>query len=283
MTLVASRLLPASEPEAGATIEQVFEAEGIQLLRGRAKAVKSSGGGGHVLECALGDGSVVEVEGDTLLLATGRKPVVSSLGLDDVGVELDGFTGGIAVDAKLRTSVKGVYAAGDCTGDAQFTHYAGFQGAIAARNILLPLADPGVVDDMLPRVTFTAPEVASIGLSEAEAAKQLGADAVRAVTQPLASVDRAICDGQTEGVLKLVVKRKDGTILGATFVAPPAGELISEIAVAMTAGVKLPALASVIHGYPSYSIALQTMAAGVYYEELQKKQGLYDLLKKLGL
>jgi len=178
-----------------------------------------------------------------------------------------------------------VYAAGDCTGDQQFTHYAGFQGAIAARNILLPLSDPGVKTGEVPGCTFTSPEVAHVGMKEAEAKAALGDGAVRTVVRNLKDMDRAICDGTDAagGLVKIIFKAGDGAILGATIVAPVAGELISEIAVAMAGGVKMPEMASVMHSYPSYSLSIQTLAAGVYYEKLKGNAKLYNVLKKLGL
>lgn len=282
VTLVAPQLLPGNEPEASDAIEAVLQREGVRRVRSRATAVRREGSGHALSVEAEGEAEVV---GGTLLIAVGRRPVVGGLNLEAAGVELDGATGGIAVDAKLRTSGTGgcVYAAGDCTGGAQYTHYAGFQGAIAARNILLPLTDAGVVAERLPGVTFTSPQVASIGMSEAAAVAAYGREAVRVETKPMSAVDRAVCDGVDDGLIKLVVRARDGSLLGATVVAEPAGELISEIAVAMAAGVKLPALASIIHPYPSYAIELQRMAANVYYDSLKKNAGLYDVLKKVGL
>mmetsp|Transcript_8125 Transcript_8125/g.25386 ORF Transcript_8125/g.25386 Transcript_8125/m.25386 type:complete len:205 (+) Transcript_8125:1021-1635(+) len=202
--------------------------------------------------------------------------------LDKIGVELSA-NGGIQVDAQLRTTVKGVCAAGDCTGDQQFTHYAGFQGSIAARNLLLPLTSVGT-SMRVPACTFTSPEVAHIGMTRAAAVKTLGEDKVRVVTKQLKEVDRAICAGEDgPGFIQIVTKAANGEILGATIMAPPAGEMISEIAVAMHTKLKLPDLALVMHGYPTYSLPLQVMAAGVYYDKLKKSAPLYGFLKKLGL
>jgi pyruvate/2-oxoglutarate dehydrogenase complex dihydrolipoamide dehydrogenase (E3) component len=162
------------------------------------------------------------------------------------------------------------------------THYAGFQGAIAARNILLPLTDPGVLSE-IPAATFTTPEVASVGLREAAARKEYGNDAVAVSSIRLEHIDRAICDGETKGIMKVVYKKKNGQILGATMMSPSGGELISEICVMMNAKMPFHALAKVIHPYPSYAIALQMMAADVYYEKTMKLKWLYDFLKKIGL
>lgn len=128
------------------------------------------------------------------------------------------------VDAQLRTGVKGVCAAGDCTGDQQFTHYAGFQGSIAARNLLLPLTSVGT-STSVPACTFTRPEVAHIGMTRAAAVEAYGEDKVRVVTRQLKVVDRAKCAGEDgPGFIQIVTKASSGHILGATIMAPPAGE-----------------------------------------------------------
>ena len=193
VTLVGSALLKGDEPEAGATLERVLEKEGVRIVRATADAVslipgseREADGGAHRLMCIGTGGAVVEVEGDALLVATGRRPVVSGLGLEAAGIQIEPRSGGIQVDGKLRTTSAGkvpVFAAGDCTGDRQFTHYAGYQGAIAARNALLPLSDPGTLASV-PGCTFTSPEVAKVGLTEAEAAAELGG-ATLTLTLPL--------------------------------------------------------------------------------------------------
>lgn len=128
------------------------------------------------------------------------------------------------MDAQLRTGVKGVCAAGDCTGDQQFTHYAGFQGSIAARNLLLPLTSVGT-SLSVPGCTFTSPEVAHIGMTRAAAVEAFGQDKVLVVTRELKVVDRAKCAGQDgPGFIQVVTKAASGEILGATIMAPPAGE-----------------------------------------------------------
>jgi pyruvate/2-oxoglutarate dehydrogenase complex dihydrolipoamide dehydrogenase (E3) component len=162
------------------------------------------------------------------------------------------------------------------------THYAGFQGAIAARNILLPLTDPGVITD-IPATTFTSPEIASLGYTEAEARAAFGDEAVAVSSKRLDQVDRAMCDGETKGILKVIYHKRNGKILGATMMCPAGGELISEIAVAKHANMAFADLAKVIHPYPSYAIALQIMAADVYYEKTMKLKWLYAILKRIGL
>ena len=140
VTIAAPSLLPGDEPEVGEAMSALFASEGIRHVADRAASVSAGGSdGGHVLSTTRGE----TIEGDVLLVATGRSPITGGMGIDTIGVATNAV-GGIDVDEKLRTACKGVYAAGDCTGDQQFTHYAGYQGAIAARNILLPLTDTSV-------------------------------------------------------------------------------------------------------------------------------------------
>lgn len=282
-TTLPYRLLPREEPEASEALEQVFQKEGIIRKLASVTSVKPSGSkGGHEATVTSSNGSTTEtIKGDTLLVAVGRIPNVKGFGLDEIGVELN-EKGGIAVNEKLQTKVKNVYAAGDCTGDLQFTHYAGWQGAIAARNILLPLKDQGVIENV-PSATFTSPEVSSIGLTERKARDEYGNNNVAVAFQKMSHVDRAICDGEEDGFIKVIYSTRNYQILGATVMSPAAGELISEIGVAMKAKMSFDQLATVIHSYPTYSIALQMMASEVNYEKTLKSKTLLNILKWLGL
>lgn len=120
-------------------------------------------------------------------------------------------------------------------------------------------------------------------MSEAEAREKLGADKIRVFEQKMSAVDRAVCDGAEQGFIKIICQRKNNKVLGATIVAPVAGEMISEIGVMMKAGMPFDELANVMHPYPTYAMALQLMAADVYYEKTMKLKWLYDILSKLGL
>lgn len=162
------------------------------------------------------------------------------------------------------------------------THYAGYQGAVAARNILLPFTDPGLID-YVPATTFTDPELASIGMTEQQAKDEFGENQVSVAFKMINETDRGICEGVQEGFIKIVYKSKGYKILGATIMSPVAGELISEIASAMKTGLSFDMLATVMHTYPSHSFALQAMAAEVYYEKLVKMKGLLNFLKRIGL
>jgi len=234
VTLVAEQLLPSEDPEAGAILERVFQREGVKRAKGRAVEAAARGKGGHAVTVQLASGETEVVSGDALLVAVGREAVVEGLGLDVAGVACtDGGDKGIKVDANLQTSNKRVYAAGDCVGGPQFTHVAGFQGAIAARNLLLPLSDRGVLSAAPPACTFTSPEVASVGFTKAASEGGAGGGArrrgplgrlfgrgneegeVATIERKLARVDRAICDlDDPEGLIKIFYRPKDGTILG---------------------------------------------------------------------
>lgn len=276
------RLLPQGETQASVELQRVFEKEGIDVIcNQRVVSVTLNETGYGSIMASLE--SHEPIFGDHILIATGRAPNIKNMGLDDIGVTINLDTNGIRVDEKLQTSVKGVFAAGDCTGDRQFTHYAGFQGAIAARNILLPLKDSGVLSEV-PSTTFTDPEVASFGLTEQAASDKYGEGSVSVSFRPLAKIDRAICEGTDgHGFIKIVYKSRTKQILGATIMSPAAGELVSELSAVQTAKMPFDKLATVMHSYPSYSIALQQMAAEVYYDKLKQSKAFYDVLKKAGL
>ena len=165
---------------------------------------------------------------------------------------------GIVVDDSLHTSAKHIFAAGDCIGSFQFSHFAGWQAWQAVRTALLPGSGGGTTN-VLPWCTFTDPEVARVGPLEAEARKT-HSDALQVKTMFLKDVDRAICEDD-QGFIKLL---HVGTkIVGATVVAARAGELINEVALAMKQDIGLDKLAGTIHAYPTYSTALQLMASDI--------------------
>jgi pyruvate/2-oxoglutarate dehydrogenase complex dihydrolipoamide dehydrogenase (E3) component len=182
------------------------------------------------------------------------------LDLERAGVEV--HQGAIRVDKTLRTTNLHLYAAGDVTGGFQFTHYAGWQGYVAARNALLPGALEGVRSSV-PWAVFTDPEMAQAGLSEAEARSQFRDIKVHRLT--LERVDRAQTERSTDGFLKLV-SGADGRLVGATIVSPAAGETVNELGVAIDRGLTVSDLASAIHVYPTFGFAVQQLAAEASFE-----------------
>ena len=262
VTLVegAERILSMEDADASEVVRRRFANEGITVMTGESvQAVSTTREEGVCIE--TGNGRMIEA--DALLVAAGRRANIDGLGLDAAGVAYGPV--GIAVDRYLRTSRKETYAAGDVTGGPQFTHYAGMQGFVAVRNAFLPSNARGVLDHV-PRATFTDPEVAQAGLTEAEAKDRFG-DRVVVSRWPLGEVDRALTDGEPEGFVKAVHDGK-GRILGATIVAPRAGEMIHEWTLAMDKGIKLGDMARSMHVYPTYSMASQQLALRVQSRRL---------------
>jgi pyruvate/2-oxoglutarate dehydrogenase complex dihydrolipoamide dehydrogenase (E3) component len=190
---------------------------------------------------------------------------------------------GIRVDDKLRTSQPHIYAAGDCIGGYQFTHYAGWQAAIAVRNALLHLASTGV-RETVPWTTFTDPEVARAGLTEEQARERFG-DAVEILEWPMTKVDRPRAEVDTEGFVKLV--HRGGKVLGVTILSQRAGELIQEWIYALEYGVKLRDVATAVHVYPTFSRANAKAGGELVRRQLLEgrlggiAQGLSQLMLRL--
>lgn len=248
----AERLLPREEPDASALVEERFAAEGITVLTG-SRATRVSEGALTV------NGSAEErvVGFDRLLVATGRRPRTAGLGLDRAGVAI-GDGGAPVVDRRLRTSARGVYAAGDVTGHLPFTHVAAYQAGIATLNALFLLrrtADQRA----LPWVTFTDPEIARVGLTEGQARRRWGA-AVRTARIDYDTSDRALTAGRGYGFAKLVGDPK-GRLVGATVAAPAGGEVIGELAGTVARREQLGTIFRTVHPYPTYALTA-AMAGG---------------------
>ncbi|HEX5418585.1 MAG TPA: FAD-dependent oxidoreductase [Gammaproteobacteria bacterium] len=269
VTLIGTGFLPMEDADVRAAMRRVFEREGIRFVAGRARAARREG---DSIAVATED---EEVKAEQLFIAAGREPNVEGLGLEAAGVDYS--SRGIPVDARLRTNVKHIYAAGDVLGERQYTHYAAWQAFRAVRNALLPGGASGIAD-LVPRVTYTDPEVAQAGFTEEAAVERFGPDAV-VHRIDMDGVDRAICENDTSGTLKIVARR-DGTILGATVVARRAGEVLGELMLAMQRGLKLGDLAGVMHAYPTYSSPVQQLAADFSVERFLRS-GPGSLIRKL--
>jgi pyruvate/2-oxoglutarate dehydrogenase complex dihydrolipoamide dehydrogenase (E3) component len=260
----APRLLPTADPAASQVVEGVFRAEGISVRTGIAVASVKHTEDGVTLCLASGE---EEAAGDQLLVATGRDPVTGQLGVEAAGVSLDD-RGYVVTDRHLATTAPGIYAAGDVTGRMAFTHAAHAMGRLAARNALRRRWSPpgAFATTAIPWVVFTDPEVAQVGLTEAQAATaHAGA---RVAFLPISEVDRAVTAGRTEGFVKIIAGRRrvlgaagGGRVLGATMVAARAGEMIHETALAMRTGMFTGRLAQTTHAYPTWSLAVQQAAA----------------------
>ncbi len=238
------RLLGLEEPEASAVIESVFEAEGISLhLGSRVERVETRDEGVLV---TMDDGT--EVTANRLLIATGRVVDLSDLGLEAAG--LDPSSRFIEVDDRLRAA-DGIWAIGDVTGKAMFTHVALYQGSIVAADVLG--LEPAPADySALPRVTFTDPELGSVGMTEQEA-REAGIDVAVSVKQVPATFRGWIHGPGAEGIIKLIADRSDGTLVGATSMGPHGGEVLSMLTTAIHAKVPLATLQRMIYPYPTFS------------------------------
>ena len=216
--------------------------------------------------------------GTHLLVAAGRKANVEELGLDRAGIAHDHK--GIKVDARLRTTNGRVFAIGDVAGGLQFTHVAGYQAGIVIRNALFRLPTRASTR-AIPWVTFTDPELAGVGLSEADARAQGIAHEV--VRWPFADNDRARAERATEGLVKVVVGR-GGRVLGAAMVGAHAGELILPWVLAVERRLKLSAMASLVVPYPTLSEVSKRVAGAYYAPRLfaPRVRWLVRLLAKLG-
>ncbi|MXY57266.1 MAG: hypothetical protein F4029_13615 [Gammaproteobacteria bacterium] len=249
------RLLPREDPDASAVIEAVLAEEGVEILTGhRATRIDS---GAVTLDTA--DESGKRVAFDRVLVAVGRRARSTGFGLEDLGVETN-RDGTLVVNGALRTTAPTIYACGDVIGPYQFTHMASHQAWYASVNALIsPFYRFRCDYSCVPWATYTDPEVARVGLSAEDAAAQ-GIDH-EVTTHPLDDVDRAITEGRTEGFVKVV--SKGDRVLGATVVAPNAGEMIGEFVTAMRAGLGLKKIFGTIHVYPTY-LEANKLAAGAW-------------------
>jgi pyruvate/2-oxoglutarate dehydrogenase complex dihydrolipoamide dehydrogenase (E3) component len=200
-------------------------------------------------------GNAFTVEADRLLVCVGRAPNVDGLQLEAAGVEYDGKAG-VRVDDRLRTTNPRIYAAGDICSQYKFTHAADFMARILIQNALF-FGRRKVSSLVIPSCTYTSPEIAHVGLHETEAADQ--SLPVDVYAQPLIGVDRAILDGETQGLVKVLVRKGTDRIVGATIVAAHAGEMISELTLSMTQGFGLRRIAETIHPYPTQAEAIRNL------------------------
>lgn len=242
MVEAADRLLPAEEPEASQAVEDAFAAEGIEVHTGAAAERVGQRDGSIVVTLEGG----AELVSERLLVATGRTVDLSDLGLESAG--LDSTARFIEVDERMRAG-EGIWAMGDVTGKAMFTHVALYQSAIIAADILGEEHEPARYD-AVPRVTFTDPEVGAVGMTEAEAAAA-GLDVVVAVKQ-LPATFRGWLHASGGGMIKLIAERKSGVVVGATAAGPHGGEMLGLLGLAVHARVPLAKLRSMIYAFPTF-------------------------------
>ena len=256
VTVVEARLpLGQADPELSAVLLERLTAEGVEIMPGRAVARAARDGDG--IRLALDGGGTLT--GSHLLVAAGRRPNMEGLGLEEAGIA---FTArGITVDRGLRTTNRRVYAVGDVAG-GRFTHEAAHQAGLVIRNALFGL--PVKARSDMPQVTYTDPELAQAGMTEAEARARHGG-AVKVLRFPFSGNDRALAEDRTEGLVKVVTGRR-GRILGAGIVGPGAGELIQPWVLALERGLGISAMATPVLPYPTRGEAGRRAAVNYFQD-----------------
>ncbi len=255
----AARILPREDPLAAAELARTLVDDGVEIHTGSGVArVEPTGPGAGVLHLESGQ----QLPFTRLLVAVGRAPRTGEIGLAAAGVEVDD-RGFVVVDALLRTTNTRIWAAGDLTGHPQFTHTAGVHASLAASNAILGVRRK--VDlTAVPRVTFTDPEVAAVGV---------GTDRVPAGLRTIdwghSHVDRAVAEGSPGGFARLVIDKR-GHVLGATVVGPRAGETLGELTLAITRGLTTRDLAGVTHAYPTYNDGPWNAAISDVQDQLER-------------
>ena len=269
VTLVEAdaRVLGREEPETATLIAAALRADGVTLHLGARVERVERAADGRVSVHAGGSAAVV----DEVLVAFGRVPVTQGLDLVHAGVQVDG-DGNIETDDRMATTAPGIYAVGDVTGRFPFTHGAYAMGLVAVANALGPVGWRRFSARAIPSVTYTDPEVARVGMVEAEAYERWGERAV-VVELPMRAVDRAVAEDRTEGHVKLVAapgrvlgRRAGGQIVGVTVASPHAGELIHELSLAMLLRIPPGALALATHAYPTWGMAVQQAVSGFFVD-----------------
>ncbi|MES0370908.1 MAG: FAD-dependent oxidoreductase [Mariprofundaceae bacterium] len=256
-----AKLLMKDDPDLTSIVIERLRYEGINFYEGGRNLRMEKRDSGFAVYCEM-DGQEACVEGSHLLVATGRRANVDGLNLDAAGITFSPH--GIEVDSRLRTSNRRVFAIGDVAGPYQFTHMAAYQAGIVIRNMLFKL--PAKVDySAVPWVTYTDPELAHVGMSEADA-KEAGRD-VRVLKWSFEENDRAQAEKRTEGLIK-VITEKNGRILGASIVGLHAGELIQPWILAISQKLKIGAMAGMIAPYPTLAEVNKRIAGSFYTDKL---------------
>ncbi len=261
---VAERIAPFEEPEVSSALAEVLVSQGAAIHTGAQVLGVDRHDGQVEVRVQVGDREIGLVA-DEVLVATGRRPNTERLGLEAAGVTLDG-RGAIVVDDELRTANPRIFGAGDVTGAPQFVYVSAYEGALAVDNALLG-AGRKVDFTGLPRVTFTAPQIAAAGLTEAQAAAA-GYEVVTSVL-PLKAVPRALVNHDTAGLVKLVAEAGTGRLLGASVLAEGAGDVIQTAVLAIRHGITTAELAATFHPYLTMAEGLK-LAAQTFTRDVEK-------------
>ena len=274
----ADQILSKEDKDMADMVMGVLVSEGVEFHLGAEIEAVRDGAAGKEVSISDGKGQHLTLKGDTILVAMGRAANVTGLGLEDIGVAHD--RGGITVDRRLRTSQKHIYAAGDANGGYQFTHAAGYEGAIVISNAIFRL--PRKADyTNLPWCTYTDPELASIGMNQ----KMAEAAGIRthAWEEEFKENDRGLAEGQRVGRIRLLVDDREKPV-GVQIVGPRAGDLISEWVAALNGKVKLSTIAGAMHPYPTSAeinkkVAASLLAPKIFSAKMRKYLKFFFSLK----
>jgi mercuric reductase len=258
------RISPLEEPEVAETLGAILQSEGVHVITG-AKVIRAGREGGQKTLTVIVDGEEQVFRGDEILIAAGRRPNTDKLGLERAGIGLD-ERGAIQIDETLRTTNPRVFAAGDVTPYPQFVYVAAAQGSTAAVNALEDKTER-LDYTALPRVTFTHPQVAAVGLTQRQADEQ-GLE-VEVRTLPLEAVPRALVNLDTRGFVKIVAERESGRIVGATAVAENAGDVILSAVYAVQFGLTVDDIAKTWAPYLTMGEGFK-LAAQIFARDVSK-------------
>lgn len=259
-------VLHNDDKELACMLHQILLEEGVDIHVGT-RVIKSEKNGDKILLTCQQGGKDLKVEGDALLLATGKRPRTSGMGLEAAGVAVD--RGGIRIDEALQTTNPRIYACGDVAGPHLFTHMAEYQAGLVISNALVPLLNRKTNYSVVPWGTYTDPELAHVGLSEKTAREKFGDEGVAVYRYEVKGNDRHIIEGQILGMVKLIT-RPNGKILGCDMLGASAGELIHEYALAIKKGLSVGSISGLIHAYPTLIQANKRVSDGYFSEKFFK-------------
>lgn len=267
-----SCIMSKEDEEIACLAHDLLKDDGLKIsTEVRAESVREEDGQ-IVVEASQGEKEET-LRADELLMATGRKPNIDGLNLDGIGVEYD--RSGIKVDDTMQTSRSHIYAAGDVTGLYPFTHMAEYQAKVIVENIMkgpIPFVKKHADYSVVPWCTYTDPEVARVGMTEEEAREEYGSDKIEISRYPLTDQDRAVIEGENDGIVKLIFRKKTFSfqpeLVGAHIVGTSAGELIHEYVLAMTNGIGPLGISGTIHIYPTLSQMNQRAVGQHFWDKL---------------
>jgi len=252
-------IIPREDPEVGYLMGALLEREFKMKIHANTKVTKVEKDGTKKVVHFVRDGQPHMVKVDEILVAAGKRPN-TDLGLDNAGVKYDDH--GIKTNQSMQTSAKHIFAAGDVVGPFAFTHMAAYQSRVAAHNTFRTRANWVRANyHAVPRVIYTSPEIAAVGMTEEEAKKAKGSYKVGEV--PIYVIGRSNVSDKSDGFVKVIADKKSGRILGASIVSPHAGEMIHELALAVRHGLTVAHIESTIHAFPTWSEAVRVACAKI--------------------